>query len=83
MLTNRECRKISRNLRHDYHMSDSCERHSYVLCDTPVVTKRTDLKSGVSLYTLQTGGWKTQLTKKSDVRSYQKMYDTQRLYFHE
>ena len=64
MLTNRECRKINRNLRLDYHISDSCERHSCVLYDTPVVTKRTDLKSGVSLYTLETGGWKTQLTKR-------------------
>jgi hypothetical protein len=64
MLTNRECRKINRNLRLDYPISDSSERHSCVLYDTPVVTKRTDLKSGVSLYTLQTGGWKTQLTKK-------------------
>ena len=64
MLTNRECRKISRYLKQGYHISDSCERHSYYLHGTAVVTKRTDLKSGVSLYTLQTGGWKTQLTKK-------------------
>jgi hypothetical protein len=64
MLTNRECRKISRYLKQGYHISDSCERHSYYLHGTAVVTKRTDLKSGVSLYTLETGGWKTQLTKK-------------------
>ena len=64
MLTNRECRKISKYLKQGYHISDSCERHSYYLHGTAVVTKRTDLKSGVSLYTLQTGGWKTQLTKK-------------------
>lgn len=64
MLKNRSLRKIHCNLRLDYHISDSCERHSYILHDTSVVTKRTDLKSGVSLYTLQTGGWKTQLTKK-------------------
>lgn len=64
MLTNRECRKISKYLKQGYHISDSCERHSYYLHGTAVVTKRTDLKSGVSLYTLETGGWKTQLTKK-------------------
>ena len=64
MLTNRECRKISRYLKQGYHISDSCERHSYYLHGTAVVTKRTELKSGVSLYTLQTGGWKTQLTKR-------------------
>ena len=64
MLTNRECRKINRNLRHDYYISDSCERNSYVLYNTPVVTRRTDLKSGVSLYTLNTGGWTTQITRK-------------------
>ena len=64
MLTNRECRKISRYLKQGYHISDSCERHSYYLHGTAVVTKRTDLKSGVSLYTLETGGWKTQLTKR-------------------
>ena len=64
MLTNRECRKISEYLKQGYHISDSCERHSYYLHGTAVVTKRTDLKSGVSLYTLETGGWKTQLTKK-------------------
>ena len=60
MLTKGQCRSICRNLKRE--MAE--DGVNYVLHSTAIVKERTDSEGKENLYTLNTGGWATQLTRR-------------------